>query len=294
VGGWAEIGGSEVAAVAGMALVHDEGDGSLSCMAGSGQPAGSGRAFACLADISANDSALAAVLARCAQLGVTRIRIIGNLLKYGPDPAEVCDRILAGGHATTCLAGAFELNLVDDQWVPGYSRFFMETLLRARAHLRPRWWSLPATRARWRWLQNLPVKAIDGDWQFHSGTPWYGPDDVIDLPPNTDGPVCDHFSKHPGGTFIGNLSRPVIIFGDTQEWLRITEAEQTIPVAGRPFIACPGSVGQPRDGDPRAGFAVCDGETITWHRVEYDVKKTMRRMQAQWDHHYAERLEKGV
>ena len=49
-------------------------------MAESEQPAGTDRPFACLADISANDSALAAVLARCAQLGVTRIWIIGNLL----------------------------------------------------------------------------------------------------------------------------------------------------------------------------------------------------------------------
>jgi diadenosine tetraphosphatase ApaH/serine/threonine PP2A family protein phosphatase len=43
---------------------------------------------------------------------------------------------------------------------------------------------------------------------------------------------------------------------------------------------CPGSVGQPRDGDPRAAFAVLDVEqhTITFHRVMYDVTATIEKM----------------
>ena len=45
------------------------------------------------------------------------------------------------------------------------------------------------------------------------------------------------------------------------------------PTARGPVVN-PGSVGQPRDGDPRAGYAVVDTEqgTATWHRAEYDIR----------------------
>jgi diadenosine tetraphosphatase ApaH/serine/threonine PP2A family protein phosphatase len=44
----------------------------------------------------------------------------------------------------------------------------------------------------------------------------------------------------------------------------------------------PGSVGQPRDGDPTAAWLVLDDDaaTVTWHRVEYDIPLVQRRMTA--------------
>src|SRR5262249_28377791 len=41
-----------------------------------------------------------------------------------------------------------------------------------------------------------------------------------------------------------------------------------------------GSVGQPRDGDNRACYALFDGETVRWQRVEYDFEAVMKKMQA--------------
>lgn len=41
----------------------------------------------------------------------------------------------------------------------------------------------------------------------------------------------------------------------------------------------PGSVGQPRDGDPRASYAVIDGDDVQIHRVEYDIDRTVRHME---------------
>jgi diadenosine tetraphosphatase ApaH/serine/threonine PP2A family protein phosphatase len=45
-----------------------------------------------------------------------------------------------------------------------------------------------------------------------------------------------------------------------------------------PYLLNPGSVGQPRDGDPRASFLVLDteAEEAEWHRVEYDIAETQR------------------
>jgi diadenosine tetraphosphatase ApaH/serine/threonine PP2A family protein phosphatase len=61
-------------------------------------------------------------------------------------------------------------------------------------------------------------------------------------------------------------------------------------------IINPGSCGQPRDGDPRAGYAMYDDEagTVTWHRVEYDVKSAQLKIRdAGLDVWLAERLGMG-
>jgi diadenosine tetraphosphatase ApaH/serine/threonine PP2A family protein phosphatase len=49
---------------------------------------------------------------------------------------------------------------------------------------------------------------------------------------------------------------------------------------GRKTICNPGSVGQPRDGDWRACYALFDGEVVRFRRVEYDVEATISKIQA--------------
>ena len=44
------------------------------------------------------------------------------------------------------------------------------------------------------------------------------------------------------------------------------------------YLLNPGSVGQPRDGDPRASYLIVDGEEATWLRVEYDVERAMEKI----------------
>ena len=58
-----------------------------------------------------------------------------------------------------------------------------------------------------------------------------------------------------------------------------------IPIALSPhsrYIINPGGVGQPRDGDPRAAYALLDTDALTWtqYRVEYPVKRTQEKMRA--------------
>ena len=58
-----------------------------------------------------------------------------------------------------------------------------------------------------------------------------------------------------------------------------THVQKLVDFGGKTFCN-PGSVGQPRDGDPRAAFAVLDGERISLHRVAYDIDRTVAAMQA--------------
>lgn len=68
-------------------------------------------------------------------------------------------------------------------------------------------------------------------------------------------------------------------------------------LTGGSFIVNPGAVGQPRDGDPMAGYALFDSDdqAITHHRVEYDVATTQGKMSDRGlPSHLVERLARGI
>jgi diadenosine tetraphosphatase ApaH/serine/threonine PP2A family protein phosphatase len=58
--------------------------------------------------------------------------------------------------------------------------------------------------------------------------------------------------------------------------------ESALELLGRRALINPGSVGQPRDGDPDASYMILDPQagTLTWHRVPYDVAAVQRSMRA--------------
>lgn len=86
--------------------------------------------------------------------------------------------------------------------------------------------------------------------------------------------------------FVGHTHVPVIFHspadGSHCVGLRPMEDEPLALTDGR-YIVNPGSVGQPRDGDPRAAYCLLDTETrtVTWRRVAYDIAVTQERMRAE-------------
>ena len=73
--------------------------------------------------------------------------------------------------------------------------------------------------------------------------------------------------------------------------------DEVTPLGEERWILNPGSVGQPRDHDPRPSYAVYDSDTVTVerHRVEYDVAKTQDKIrQAGLPERLAERLNYGI
>ena len=78
--------------------------------------------------------------------------------------------------------------------------------------------------------------------------------------------------------FVGHNHRPFLA---TQEgFIHPHDDVNEFSVAHEKLYVSVGSVGQPRDGDPRACFAVFDGETIRYHRVPYDAARTVEKMLA--------------
>jgi len=226
--------------------------------------------IAILADICANEIALDAVLARVAELHVDTCWFIGDLFCGGPDPIAVVDQIRALNAGEQCLLNGL------DAWVLSGNMFGVsfgsrECALWSRSQLRPRIWDR-VSRLRWRWLCERAFQGRNGDCRMLAHTlvtPNLGMGDADSL--------AQEFALVEHGAFVGTCGHPALYFEKSFSSNDVVE-DTPVRIKGRRFLAHPGSVGRLSGRDPRACFAVYDGENITWHRVSYDTRETARRI----------------
>jgi predicted phosphodiesterase len=228
--------------------------------------------FLVLSDIHANMTALEASLA-AAEGRWDRVVCLGDLVGYGPDPNEVTDRIRAlgattirGNHDKACcgLANAEDFNPVA-----------------RRAAL----WTREQLRAEnLTYLQQLPSGPleVDGISLIHGAL--RDEDEYVFAPAQAlqgllESPSAISFFGHThfqgGFSFLDNKLEVIQL----RPGLGVTFAALQILKQTR-YLLNPGSVGQPRDGDPRAAFAVADlnHDVVEFWRVPYDVEAVQRRM----------------
>ena len=100
------------------------------------------------------------------------------------------------------------------------------------------------------------------------------------------GDPVDEYLK-PSAEYFGKVDGRIFVSGHTHL--------QMVEYYGEKIYCNPGSVGQPRDGDPRAAFSVWDGENFSLHRVEYDMEKVFALMKAAgFDDYYYGGLKTGA
>ena len=221
-----------------------------------------------LSDIHANLEAFQAVLADAAG-DWDKIWFLGDLVGYGPDPNECTellgslDHIGLSGNHDWAILGKLDIESFNDHaksavlWARGIlkddAREFIDSL--PPAIVPDRTFSLAHASPRqpvWEYILDRDTAAIN----FHHFLT----------------PYC----------LVGHTHVP-IIFELTDNKTFITYPEYNTEVnlngMGRSIIN-PGSVGQPRDSDPRAAYAFLDLDKMTWEfkRVTYDVEVTQRRM----------------
>lgn len=242
-----------------------------------------------LSDIHANLEALEAVLAAAPEHDV--VWNLGDVVGYGANPNEVIEEtrklgsvFVRGNHDRVCsgLGGIEEFNPV--------------------AQRAARWTECMLTGEHREWLRQMNVGPIAPDGPYVRcvhGSPIDEDDYVLtvrDAWPAlhaTDARITFFGHTHVQGGFATN--------GD--EWFRLTPhyATHRIMQGGRShergvhegaeefelelcegarYLLNPGSVGQPRDGDWRAAFALYDDArmVVTWYRVPYDVKEAQERI----------------
>ena len=220
-----------------------------------------------ISDIHANLTALETVLQTAGEFDA--VWCLGDLVGYGPDPNEciACIRDLPN---LVCILGnhdAAALGLID------VNEFNPE----ARTSLL--WTKKVLIEKNLKFLRYLPDMLVLEDVTLTHGSPrqpiWEYLLDVYTATQNFDHfltPYC----------FVGHTHYPVLFRmnqGDHFARLELLVPENSFSLPVRSIIN-PGSVGQPRDRDPRTSFAIFNSETKSWYyrRIEYDIQSVQERM----------------
>jgi diadenosine tetraphosphatase ApaH/serine/threonine PP2A family protein phosphatase len=233
--------------------------------------------LAIISDLHSNREALEAVFADIRRRGLTDLVCLGDVIGYGPDPEFCVD--LVRGHARWCLMGNHDEALFRD--ASDFNPHARGAIAYTRRRMQPRWWSSSETRARWKWLKNLPLKRQEGRFLFVHGSPR---DPVREYVLSTDGLLNPDklraiFEAFEGVGVAGHTHQPGL--HDESLAFRSLEGapELTLPLeAGRRYYVNVGSTGQPRDGDNRACYAVLEEHQVTWYRIEYDFRATQEKI----------------
>lgn len=210
---------------------------------------------ALISDIHANLTALEAVLADMP--AVDRIVCCGDLVEYYDQPNEVCARLRELD--IPCIRGNHD----------GYTIGVLPEKESYRSAFRTDWTRETLHETHLAWLKSLDVEMrIEADGRqlrVRHASPW---DEETYLYPDSH-ELFARIELAPGEILaVGHSHRPLHV------------------AIGEGWLVNPGSVGQPRDWDPRASYAVVDMETgaVEHRRATYDVSAVQRRLEAKgWD-----------
>ena len=224
-----------------------------------------------LSDIHSNREALAAVLNRVRRKRWDKAIVLGDVVGYGANPNEAVDAVrslrplvaIRGNHDKVCSG-------VEDGEM--FNRVALQAAIWTREHLTP---------SNLHWLRSLPEGpvVVDGAFAIAHGTPIdedayiFGEIEALNVFRQTAFPLC----------FFGHSHFPVI-FGLSPEAIQTV---LTQPPSfrfrlepGVRYLVNPGSIGQPRDGNPLASFAMFDSDTrtVAVHRVRYPLERAQRKI----------------
>jgi diadenosine tetraphosphatase ApaH/serine/threonine PP2A family protein phosphatase len=225
-----------------------------------------------LSDIHANLEALDAVLEAGRKLAYDKMLVLGDLVGYGADPNKVIDRIREV-QPDALIRGNHDKVGSGIESPEGFNAV-------ARSAIR---WTYDALSEDNRaWLAALPAGpvVVDELIEICHGTPFDEDAYVFD---DLDALRAIHASRRPLCLF-GHTHVQVGYCLDDDRFTLTTPDERrphTISITdGERHLINPGSVGQPRDGDPRAGYALVDTKLfeVTIYRLEYPIAKAQTRI----------------
>jgi diadenosine tetraphosphatase ApaH/serine/threonine PP2A family protein phosphatase len=223
--------------------------------------------LALLSDIHANLEALQGVLRDCESQQLDKICCLGDVVGYGCDPAEClalvqqsCSIVLMGNHEFAVLG---KLSHETMNQVARHSLAVTKTQLVDR-HLA--------------YLDSLPFTAVLDDVLLVHASPheperWHY---ILSLP----AAVCGFEAFTEQIAFFGHTHLPMIFSASSDGEHHARTGHSFDPDDDCRYLVNVGSVGQPRDDDPRACYVVYDTEAaeISYRRVEYDFRLTQQKM----------------
>jgi predicted phosphodiesterase len=255
--------------------------------------------LAIISDIHSNTEALTAVLADVASRGVQQVLCLGDVIGYGPEPKACMDLIMSNAQVTLMGNHDYAVLYEPNKFNIGAEAACFWT--RQQLEEEP---SVPLRSRRWDFLGNLPVKHVlsgeqygIGEMMFVHGSPrrpineYVFPDDIYNNPSK----IQSVFERIGHLCFVGHTHLPGV-FVEKPDFYSPEDLEGVFDVdPGRKALINVGSVGQPRDRDPRACYVLVDQKKVQFVRVAYDVNAVVEKVRAvpDLDDYLATRLIEG-
>ena len=223
-----------------------------------------------VSDVHSNIEALGAVMADAeSRGGFDQIWCLGDTVGYGPDPGA-CISLLRE-HDLAAVAGNHDYAAVGKRPVHDFNG-----AARAAAH----WTSANLSLEDAGFLSGLPLTETCGPFTLVHGSLRQPIDEYL---LDSSSAIVTLGLLPTRYCLVGHSHIPFICAenGGSPEFKPFTE-DEVFPLREERLIINPGSVGQPRDRDPRPSYAIFDGDTFTIerHRVTYDILETQRKMEA--------------
>jgi predicted phosphodiesterase len=231
---------------------------------------------ALISDIHGNLEALTAVIADIQLQSIERIVCLGDVVGYGPNPCQCLDLVMQKCEFTI-LGNHDQAALFDPE---GFNPVALRAIYWTRDELDRGPGPATAINRRWDFLSELPKSLKEGPILYVHGSPrdatneYVFPETVYD---QTRMKIL--FERVQRWSFQGHTHMPGVFTTDG-EFVSPEECGNEFLLSEEKLMINVGSVGQPRDEDPRSCYVIMDDkrEVIEFRRVEYDIERTIQKI----------------
>ena len=232
-------------------------------------------AIAVVSDIHGNIDALQVVLDDIDDRGIEKIYCLGDILGYGPNPCECLDLIME--RCEWSLMGNHDFAVLFEPTAFNTSAETSAFWTRRQLELEP---DPKMRRLRWEYLGNLRIREQSGNMSWYHASPrrpineYIFPDDVITAPTK----MTQIFDRVEHKCFVGH-THITGVFTDEPDFYPPPDLDNSYTFNDHEkCIVNPGSVGQPRDRDPRASYAIMNDDTVDFFRLDYDIDAVVEKV----------------
>ena len=199
--------------------------------------------------------------------GFDEIWSLGDLVGYGPEPSECVD--LLRSHAHRAIVGNHDLAAIGKLSLDRFNPY---------AAAANRWTSTQLSREQRAFIDEMPLTLEIDEFTLAHGSPR---DPIWEYLTTVESAIACFTHIDTYWCLVGHSHMPFLCIprADGAAFMAFPE-ERTIQLDDGALIVNPGSVGQPRDGDPRASYVLYDdaAQTIAHRRVAYDIAATQEKM----------------
>ncbi len=232
---------------------------------------------AIISDIHGNLDALQVVLDDISGRDVDRILCLGDIIGYGPNPLECLDLVMA--KCEWSLMGNHDFAVMYEPTQFNASAEAASFWTRRQLENEP---EVDTRLARWQYLGDLQIRRSDMDASWFHASPrrpineYIFPDDVITAPTK----MRQIFERFEDRCFVGH-THVTGVFTDEPDFYPPPDLDGVYEFrTGEKCIINPGSVGQPRDRDSRASYALLFDDRVEFVRLEYDIQSVIDKVKA--------------